>query len=166
MEVLIRPIRTDDTTAVLSLYREAILDVPTVMYSPNILREWANRTAEEFVGLGASRTRYVAQIATTVVGYAGLDHERSTLTECYVAPAVQNAGIGRSLVSHVIALGRDTGLLQLSVLASTNAAPFYAKMGFSPQDGEGLTMANGQILPCIRMIINFAQEKLGQLSET
>ncbi len=151
MGFFIRPISTEDTSPVLSLYREAVLTVPPGIYTPSNLREWASRTTEEFERQNASRRRFVAQIATKIVGYAGFDVAQSTLTECYVLPSQQGAGIGQRLVGHIIALARGYDLEALVVLASKNAELFYAKMGFSALYAEGLSMADGEILPCVRM---------------
>ena len=151
MSIVIRPLTADDTSAVLSLYRQAVLAVPTTIFSSSILREWASRSVEEFVRQNGSRTRYVAQIGTMIVGYTGFDQQRSVLTECYVLPSQQRARIGWRLAGHVIALANGAGLSRLDVLASANAEGFYASLGFSVLQQESLAMADGQQLPCVRM---------------
>ena len=145
------PIRPQDTPAVLEVYRKAALSIRHAEYTPDILTELAARSADEFDRLGQTRLRYVAMTGHRIVGYAGLDCDKSVLTECYVAPEYSGQQIGSCLVAHIKEEAAKYGLTSLSVMAALNAVPFYEQHGFAESGELYLSMRDDLRMRCMNM---------------
>jgi N-acetylglutamate synthase-like GNAT family acetyltransferase len=98
-------------------------------YAPDIIeRIMRNFSPLRVQALLDERDVLVAMLGTRVVGTASLDG--GTVRTVFVAPDVQNNGVGRRLMAELGRRARDRGIATLSVPSSITAEAFYAKLGF------------------------------------
>jgi predicted N-acetyltransferase YhbS len=98
-------------------------------YTQDVIERIAqNFTPIHVQALIEKRDVIVALLGQRVVGTAGLDG--NVVRTMFVAPEVQNKGIGRRLVHELEHRARAKGITTLSVPSSITAEPFYAKLGF------------------------------------
>jgi GNAT superfamily N-acetyltransferase len=69
---------------------------------------------------------WVAELDGVVAGF--LAGSGVAITWLYVDPSLQDRGVGRALVTHVLA--RATGPVSLEILDGNPARAFYARLGF------------------------------------
>jgi putative acetyltransferase len=129
--VTLRPFRPDDAPALLALFRDTIRRVNSRDYSPAQVAAWASddidpvRWFERFTG----RFVPVAEEAGRPVGFAELERD-GHVDRVYVAADHQRRGIGRQLLTAVVAEARRVGLARLFTEASITARPFFEAHGF------------------------------------
>ena len=101
------------------------------------------RTLEEYAGHYSTDKVFVAELEGRVAGYIGYDNptglaSNSHVMELYIAvhPDYQGIGVGRALISHLIAWGKQQAFKKISLrVLSTNegAIAFYKANGFMEQ---------------------------------
>lgn len=91
-----------------------------------------------------TRTFLLVEIDDTAVGMANVKRYQRMPTagrragcwgyvgNVFILKAHRNAGIGQSLMSHVVAWARDEQLAHLRLAPSPLSKPFYARLGFFP----------------------------------
>jgi GNAT superfamily N-acetyltransferase len=99
------------------------------------LERWMGERAESVVCL-------VAELERTLIGMAWLiifervpdirDHRRQTgdIQSVFVRPDYRGAGVGRELISGLVAVADDRGLPRVTVSATSRAASLYESQGF------------------------------------
>jgi predicted N-acetyltransferase YhbS len=98
-------------------------------YTSDIIKRVAqNFSPMHIVALLNKRDVVVARLGGRIVGTAALDGD--VIRTVFVAPDVQNRGIGRRLMHELEHRARVKGITTLSVPSSITAELFYAKMGF------------------------------------
>jgi putative acetyltransferase len=130
--VTLRPYRPDDAPALLTLFRDTVRRVNSRDYSPAQVAAWASDdigTARWFARF-SGRFVPVAEQAGRPVGFAELEPD-GHIDRAYVSADHQGQGIGRRLLSAVVAEGRRVGLVRLSTEASITARPFFEARGFT-----------------------------------
>ncbi|MCW4001294.1 MAG: arsenic resistance N-acetyltransferase ArsN2 [Candidatus Bathyarchaeota archaeon] len=80
--------------------------------------------------------------ADEIVGVAGLEVycHQGLLRSVAVKWQLQNQGLGRALVSHIIGEAKKSGVVDLFLLTTT-APKFFEKLGFKEEDREKVTAA-------------------------
>ncbi|MDR3565803.1 MAG: GNAT family N-acetyltransferase [Negativicutes bacterium] len=103
-------------------------DFPAVC---GLLENCGLTTADVGPGQG---TYYLAK-GKTLLGVAALEHfgKAALLRSFVVAPAARKAGVGRSLLEHVLGESRRAGFSHVYLLTDT-AEEYYARYGFSAID--------------------------------
>ena len=62
-----------------------------------------------------------------------LDSHHAQIGRMAVLSAYRNRGVGKAILSHLIALAKADGVLTLMLHSQVSAIPFYAKLGFIAQ---------------------------------
>jgi GNAT superfamily N-acetyltransferase len=75
-------------------------------------------------------------------------HVRHVATD----PAVVRRGVGRALMTRVMADARGAGIDWLDCLSTRTAVPFYAAMGFRVVFPVDVPLAPGIVFPAVRMM--------------
>lgn len=131
MMITLRPYQADDAAALLMLFRDTVRRVNSRDYSPVQVAAWAadDIDAAGWCGRFAGRFVWVAEQGGRPVGFAELEPD-GHIDRLYVAADCQRQGIGRLLLSAVIAEARRAGLPRLFTEASITARPFFEHHGF------------------------------------
>jgi GNAT superfamily N-acetyltransferase len=86
------------------------------------------------------------------VATAGLGHVRHVVTDW----RFQRRGIGRALMTAVLADARAAGVSGMECLSTLTAEPFYASLGFRARGPVMVALRPGIDFPAIRMHLQFA----------
>ncbi len=127
----LRPYRPDDAPALLALFRDTIRRVNCRDYTPGQIAAWASddidpgRWADRFVG----RFVVVAEDAGRPAGFAELEPS-GHIDRVYVSADHQRQGIGRVMLTAVLAEARRRGLRRLWSEVSITARPLFEAQGF------------------------------------
>jgi ribosomal protein S18 acetylase RimI-like enzyme len=130
--VNIRPVTGDDAEVVRALWEEFEAEVPP---PPSFEESWDEAWAD-LARHAQEGAAFLAEDGGEPVGYAFAtkpDKGRSHLTDVYVRPAARRRGVGRALVTEVIARARELGADQLSLdvqTSNTGAATVWQRLGF------------------------------------
>jgi putative acetyltransferase len=150
----LRPYRPDDAPALLALFRDTIRRVNSRHYSPAQIAAWASDDidpvawAERFTG----RFVPVAEEAGRPVGFAELEAD-GHIDRVYVSADHQSRGIGRQLLTAVVAEARRRGLARLFAEASISARPFF--------EAHGFTVLAQQVVTCRGCeLVNYRMERV------
>jgi putative acetyltransferase len=130
--VTLRPYRPDDAHVLLALFRDTIRRVNCRDYSPEQIAAWASDDIDTVSWFGRFNGRFVpvAEEAGRPVGFAELE-SNGHIDRVYVSADHQRRGIGRQLLTAVVAGARRVGLARLFTEASITARPFFAAQGFA-----------------------------------
>lgn len=126
---MIRPYRSDDESAVISLWQRCDLTRPWNDPRKDIARKLAVRPEWFLVAESDG-----AVVGTAMVGYDG---HRGWVYYLGVDPARQRAGIGRSLMAEAERLLRLEGCPKINLQVRTSnadALEFYRQIGFAMDD--------------------------------
>ena len=79
-----------------------------------------------------------------------LDSHHAQIGRMAVLSAYRNRGVGKAILSHLIALAKEDGVLTLMLHSQVSAISFYAKLGFIAQgpvyDEAGIPHRNMMLL--------------------
>jgi predicted N-acetyltransferase YhbS len=129
MTCTIRPARPGDAGDISTLIVQALRQTNSRDYARDIIARVEGGFGPDAIGsLMEGRLMLTAELAGRIVGTASLD--QATVRTVFVAPDVQGLGVGRSLMSAVMAAARGRGIDLLSVRSTVTAEAFYARLGF------------------------------------
>ena len=136
----IRPAESRDADAIAAVHRasmrEAMPWLPD-LHTPEEDRAWVARAVLP------RQQAWVAEVAGQVVGVASMDTE-DMLTQLYVAPGHQGAGIGSALLETARA-ARPGGFGLYAFQRNTRARQFYERRGFvAIEFGDGSDNEEGE----------------------
>jgi len=129
--VTLRPYRPDDAPALLTLFQDTIRRVNSRDYTPEQIRAWASDDIDPQVWAARLAGRFVALAdeAGRPVGFADLEAS-GHVDRFYVSADHQGRGVGRLLLSAVVAEAQRLGVSRLFTEASITARPFFESHGF------------------------------------
>jgi putative acetyltransferase len=152
--VTLRPYRPDDAPALLALFRDTIRRVNSRDDSPAQIAAWASddidtvRWFERFAG----RFVPVAEEAGRPVGFAELESD-GHIDRLYVSADHQRCGIGRLLMTAVLAEAQRLGLARVFTEASITARPFF--------EAHRFVLLTPQVVTCRgEEFVNFRMERV------
>ena len=132
--VTIRPYRSGDAPALLALFRDTIRRVNSRDYDADQIAAWASDDIDTEVWFSRftrpGRFVVVAEEAGHPIGFAELEPD-GHLDRFYVSADFQRRGVGRTLMSDLLAEARRLGLSRLFVEVSITARPFFEAQGFA-----------------------------------
>jgi putative acetyltransferase len=130
--VLLRPFRPDDAPVLLTLFRDTIRRVNCQDYSPDQIAAWASDDIDpdKWATRFAGRFVVVAEDAGRLAGFTDLE-ANGHIDRFYVSADHQGQGVGRAMLTEVVAEARRLGLVRLFVEASITARPFFESQGFA-----------------------------------
>jgi predicted N-acetyltransferase YhbS len=129
MTCTIRPARPGDARDISNVIVQALRQTNSRDYAPEIIaRVERSFGPDAIASLMEGRLMFTAERAGRIAGTASLD--KATVQTVFVAPDVQGLGVGRSLMSAVMAAARARGIEVLSVRSTVTAEAFYARLGF------------------------------------
>lgn len=154
MRILVRPLREDEGRLYFDLHTRSVRGLAADCYPPEVLDAWTVPITEEqlrnFNRNVDGETRLIAELGGEPAGLGALVAANSELRACYVVPEAARRGVGTAIVREIERLALAQGLDHLHLLASLNAEPFYATLGYT---SEGLTelVLRGQPMAAVKM---------------
>ncbi len=142
----LRPFLTADTPVLAAIFVAAIEELTGDDYSEAQQQAWAGVADDEaqFSKRLASELTLVATLQNSPVGFASLkgkDH----IDMLYVHPSAARQGAASALCEALEKLAGGRGAKALTVDASDNAQPFFAKRGYVAKQRNSVTV-NGEWL--------------------
>ena len=138
----------------LELHAQSVRGLAAGHYPPEVIDAWCVAPTDEnlanLISNPDRELRLFAEIDGQVVGLAALAVEGSELRACYVLPGAARQGVGTALVRELERRAAAHHLDHLEVLASINAEPFYAALGYLSEGCTGHNM-RGHPMAAVKM---------------
>jgi putative acetyltransferase len=152
--ITVRQMRHDEARMFLELHSRSIRGLAAAHYSPAVIEAWTVPLTDDnlarFVENVEKEMRLIAEIDGEPVGLGALVVANCELRACYVVPEAARKGVGTALVHEIERIARENDVSELELLASLNAEPFYASLGYIAQERTELLM-RGQPMAAVRM---------------
>lgn len=155
--LIIRKAREEDARGILEVHYAAVHGDPIDFYDEEVLDDWSPVVDDERISNFLSRPQLedevvrVAEMDSTVVGFATIVPKLSELRACYVHPRLTRQGIGRALLQEIERTALLVGLDWINLNAALNAEAFYLAHGYVA-DGLGRQpLPGGREMSCVRM---------------
>lgn len=129
--IKIRKYKESDARALWAIFYHTIRNVNIRDYSQAQVEAWApdNFDPEVWQRKMNSIAPFVAEIDGDIVGYTDLQ-ENGLIDHFFCHHEHQGKGIGRSLMEHVLNVGKQQGVYKFYSEVSITARPFYERLGF------------------------------------
>ncbi len=156
MAVFIRKMLPEDCRPFLEVHHAAVRSVAAKDYTREVIEAWAPMPiTDDAVALVRANPdgeyRLVAEFGGRIVGIAALVAKKAELRACYVAPELNQNGIGSALVRGLEGAALEQGLGFLELDSSLTATRFYKAQGYEVRDYGEHILRSGQRMGCVRM---------------
>ena len=149
--VTIRQATADDAIAIWNLRNSAILAQCSGFYPADVLKIWtAGEVTDRFVQAVAAKWN-VACDNRSVVGTGIIDRQSGQVDGIFVRPDMMGRGIGRQMMRYLEGMAKQSGLSDMSLDSTLNAAPFYRSCGFVGETISTYHSPRGITLDCVPM---------------
>ena len=156
-----RPARLEDASALTALRSLALCSL-SGFYSPEQIAVWREATGEAELrdAIGEDEDSLTCAVIDdgaddSCIGFVRLGFGASVhLLALYVEPDWQRRGVGGALLGGAHAVCRARSVARIHVVASLNAAPFYARRGYvriDETDWRPLGADRGPAIPAVKM---------------
>jgi predicted N-acetyltransferase YhbS len=127
--IVIRDAVAADAPAISKVILDSLRTTNARDYACDIIERLAqNFSVERVAAQLRERQVVVALVATEIVGTASLGND--AIHAVFVAPNLQNKGIGETLMGELHRRAGAAGMTKLTLQSSITAEPFYAKLGY------------------------------------
>lgn len=151
MKTTIRKACAADAKAAWDIRNAAILSQCKGYYAPELLAIWTDGAITgEFVHFVVEKF-YVATVDGVVIGTGMIDRNTGKLDAIFTRPDMMRRGVGRQMVSFLENIARNTGLTELMLDSTVNAAEFYRNCGFVGDAIGTYQSPRGIAMDCIPM---------------
>ena len=148
----VRPARFEEVAAILRLIERAIDRGCRSHYGPLQRRAvFLSYARTMFADSRAPIETLVAERDGRLLAAAQLDPAACRLRALFVDGDIQEQGVGRALLGHVIGRAAAHGCTRIQGAMSLNAVPFYAGAGFRPCAGRDRLLSDGVVIPVVPM---------------
>jgi GNAT superfamily N-acetyltransferase len=155
----IRQARPGDAQAILEAHRSAVRGTAANAYNPDVVDSWAPATISlgrvEAFAHSIEKGDEVVIVAEDgvgrIIGFGSIVPTNSELRALYVSAEHGRKGVGRSILVELEALARRTGVTELRMDSSVNAAGFYEANGYVAIEHGEHTLQSGVRMGCVRM---------------
>ena len=120
-------------------------------YPEATLCAWVDGAPSDAWAAIVERGFYLALDNDCPVGTGMLTVESGQVDAIFVQPSHMGRGIGRRMLEYLEALARESGLVDLRLDATLNAAPFYREHGWVGDSVSTYRSPRGLELACIPM---------------
>ncbi len=154
MLITIRELRRGEERLFLELHARSVRALAVKHYPPDVIDAWCvpptGRNLAAFARNADKELRLIAEVGGVALGLGALCVKPAELRACYVVPEGARQGIGTAMVREIERIARDQRLDRLELLASINAEPFYAALGYQ-SDGCTEHVMRGRPMAAVRM---------------
>jgi GNAT superfamily N-acetyltransferase len=155
MAITIRALRPGEARTFLQIHARSIRGLAAGHYPADVIEAWTVPLTDEsvraFIDNPDNEIRLIAELDGEAVGLGALVVESSELRACYVVPEGSRKGVGTALVARIEHLARENGLERLELLASVNAEPFYASLGYENHGYTEHVLRTGHPMAAVKM---------------
>ena len=155
MAIVIRPFRPGEERAFLEIHGRSVRGLASTHYGQEVVDAWAPRSTDEqvrrFLENVDGEIRLLAESDGEPVGLGALVLTAAELRACYVVPEAARKGVGTALVREIERIAKESGLQQLELLASVNAEPFYAALGYQAVERTQHRLRAGITMDAVKM---------------
>lgn len=160
MEIVVRPAKKGDGSAILAIHRRAIHEIACADYSQDILDAWGPPIPEtDLVQKGADFDKkvergeivLVAEINGSIAGFGEIIPATCMLLAVYVSPDFKRHNVGKQILCKLERVARDKAVPYLQMDASLTAEPFYLAHGYKTIRRGFHTLKNGASMACVKM---------------
>ena len=155
MAIIVRPLRPGEERMFLKLHSRSVRGLATGHYSPEVIEAWTVPLTDEnlrgFVENRDNEIRLIAELDGEPAGLGVIVLAGSELRACYVVPEAARKGVGRALVREIERIATENGLDRLELLASVNAEPFYASLGYRSESRTEHVLRTGHAMAAVQM---------------
>lgn len=146
----LRRFRPDDTPALIDLFRDTVRRVNSRDYTPEQVRAWAPDDVDPARwAVLADRYTVVAEVDGRIVGFTDLE-ANGHIDRFFVHADHQAQGVGRAMLSELVAEAGRLGIPRLYAEVSITARPFFVRHGFVVVAEQEVTV-RGVVLTNYRM---------------
>jgi len=126
----LRRFRPDDVPALIDLFRCTVHRINSRDYTPEQVRAWAPEKVDpaRWIVL-ADRHTVVAEIEGRIVGFTDLETD-GHIDRFFVHADCQRQGVGKAMLTELLAEAVRLGLARLFAEVSITARPFFERHGF------------------------------------
>ena len=155
MTIIVRPLRADEGQVFLQMHGRSIRGLAVRHYPKEVIDAWTVPLTEEslrgFLKNPDREIRLIAELDGEPVGLGALVVDNSELRACYVVPEASRRGVGTALVAEIERIATENGVERLELLASVNAEPFYAFLGYEPLGRTEHVLRTGHPMAAVKM---------------
>lgn len=157
----VRPATMEDVSAVDTLLARAYPRLLKADYAPSMMVLALPLISRAKPALVTCGTYFVVEQAGAIIGAGGWTMAHPVRGQ--MQPGIGNIrhvvtddrqvrrGVGRALMTHVIAMAKAAGVTRLECLSTLTAQPFYQAMGFAMTGPVKVPLAQGIEFPAIAM---------------
>jgi putative acetyltransferase len=135
--VAIRELRRGEERLFLEVHTQSVRGLATGHYPRELIDAWCVPPTDDFVDHFIENPdlelRLFAELDGRVVGVGALVLDAAELRACYVLPDAARRGVGTALVQEMERRAAAHQLDHLELVASINAEPFYAALGYASE---------------------------------
>ena len=154
--VVVRALREGEEQRFLAIHRRSVRGLAAWHYPPEVIDSWSapitGDALRAFHDNVDHEIRLIAERRGEPVAIGALVVAGSELRACYVVPEAAGCGVGRAVVHEIERRAREHGLDHLELLASINAEPFYARLGYRAVERTEHVLRDGQAMAAVKMI--------------
>ncbi|MGG1947751.1 GNAT family N-acetyltransferase [Trinickia sp. NRRL B-1857] len=147
----IRKAKRDDASDAWDIRKASVHVACAGHYPEAALSAWVDGAPSDNWATIVERGFYLALDNDRPVGTGMLTVESGQVDAIFVRPSSMGRGIGRKMLEYLEALARDSGLVELRLDATLNAAPFYREHGWVGDSISTYRSPRGLELACIPM---------------
>lgn len=149
----LREYRPADAPALLDVFRAAIRRTAAVDYNPAQVRAWSDADTATWAPRFEGRYVRVAEVNGEPVGFAELEAD-GHIDRVFVSPDHGRRGVGRALLTDLLAEASRRGLTRVWSEVSLTARPLFEAVGFRVLAPQVVTCRGEEF-------VNFRMERLG-----
>jgi GNAT superfamily N-acetyltransferase len=148
--------RDDEARVFLEIQRASVRGLAVNDYPASVVEEWAPLPVTDaavaiFRVNQDDEVRLVAELDGELVGIGALVLAGSELRACYVVPAAARRGVGSTLVAEIERIALHHGLINLELLSSLTAEPFYRALGYEVGERVEHVLRSGDGMAAVKM---------------
>jgi orotidine-5'-phosphate decarboxylase len=149
---LLRPATLADAAAIFAVHQASVRALCASAYSAQHLAVWFEGRSPAIYAEALSQGRiWLATCEEEIIGFVGTQPGEVTLL--FVHPNAAGMGLGRRLFEQGLIEARKSFAGVLSVVATMNSAPFYARFGFVAVEQQAFVRGSEQLqYPVVRML--------------
>jgi GNAT superfamily N-acetyltransferase len=145
-----------DAKACWDVRRAAVIDQCADAYTRAQLEEWTSGEASRAFADAVEDRFHIATIDARVVATGMINLATGKIDAIFVHPEFMRRELGTAMIAHLEALARATGLAQLTLESTLNAAPFYRSLGFEGDAISRFCSSRGLTMDCVPMVKRLA----------
>jgi N-acetylglutamate synthase-like GNAT family acetyltransferase len=152
-----RQAKQSDAAAIWELRNTAISSQCAGYYDQDILSRWTSGSMPENFEAIVAEHFHVIRIDGHLAATGAINLDSGKIDAVFVSPSHFRQGLGRKMLAHLEHLARQSGVQQIFLEATLNAADFYRSCGFEGKDVAVYRSRRGIELACVPMSKRLAE---------